>query len=335
MAASAVLNAPTTSTRISGETRERVLAAAQKLNYRPNQTARGLADRRMNTLGLVGILAGDEPNLYFLEVFNGISQEAASRGQNVTVFNVGSWQDAYHQVRMYCDGRVDGLILLAPIIDAPASEWLPEHAPVVAVHPNYQVPGVPNFRSDDEGGAFLAVSHLLQLGHRRILHVGGPEGSVGADLRLQGYERAFREAGIELPPDHAVRGAYTAAGGSGALEDWLQLHRGKRLPEAIFAASDAIALGCIERLQARGLRVPEDVSIVGFDNTLYARAARLSTMAQPLGKLGRLAVQALLKLIDARRIGGSYTGVEEEVLPTELIDRSTLAGPRRSDLLIA
>ena len=126
MAASAVLNGPSTSTRISKETQERVLAAAKKLRYRPNQTARALVDRRMNTIGLVGILAGDEPNLYFLEVFDGLVQEAAALGQSVTVFNVGSWDRGYNLISQYCDGRVDGLVLLAPMINAPAREWLPE-----------------------------------------------------------------------------------------------------------------------------------------------------------------------------------------------------------------
>jgi DNA-binding LacI/PurR family transcriptional regulator len=335
MAASAVLNGPTTSARVSSETRDRVLVAAQKLRYRPNQTARGLVERRINTLGLVGILAGDEPNLYFLEVFNGLMQEATSHGQNVTVFNVGRWDGAHQLMRQYCDGRVDGLILLGPMIDAPANEWMPEHVPVVAVHPNHPLPGVPIFRSDDEGGACLAVNHLLRLGHRRILHVGGPEGSVGADLRLLGYQRAFRDAGIEQPPGHTVRGAFTAAGGRGALEEWLQSHKGEPLPEAIFAGSDAIALGCLERLKQLGLRVPEDVSLVGFDNTLFARATGLSTVAQPLGKFGRLAVQALLDLINSARDGSATVEVTNIVLETELVDRSTVAGPRSLDLRFA
>jgi LacI family transcriptional regulator len=335
MAASAVLNGPTTSTRISKETRERVLAAAKKLRYRPNQTARALVDRRMNTIGLVGILAGDEPNLYFLEVFDGLVQEAASCGQNVTVFNVGSWSDGYRLIPQYCDGRVDGLVLLAPMIDAPLSEWLPDHTPAVAIHPNQALPGVPSLQSDDEQGAFLAVKQLIDAGHRRILHVAGPMGSHGAELRIKGYQRAFQASDLEVPADHVVRAEFTSDGGRSAFEGWLQAHKGQPLPDAIFAASDAIALGCMDGLKARGLRVPEDVSIIGFDNTLYARAAHLSTMAQPLGKLGRLAVQALLELIEAHRIGRPSTGAEDLFLETEFIDRSTLVGPRAATLLIS
>jgi DNA-binding LacI/PurR family transcriptional regulator len=337
MAASAVLNGPSTSTRISKETRERVLAAAKKLRYRANQTARGLVDRRMNTIGLVGILAGDEPNQYFLEVFDGLVQEATALGQNVTVFNVGSWDQGYHLIPKYCDGRVDGLVLLAPMISAPASEWLPEHTPAVAVHPNYPLPGASNFRADDEGGAFLAVTHLFKLGHRRVLHIGGPLGAEGARLRVDGYRRAHSDAGIGIPPDYVVRTEFTAEGGRSALDGWLAEHRGQPLPDAIFAGSDAIALGCLDRLQASGLRVPQDISIIGFDNTLFARAAHLSTIAQPLGKLGRLAVRALLRVIEAQHAGQAVDDADtaDVLLGTELVERSTLAGPREPALIIS
>jgi DNA-binding LacI/PurR family transcriptional regulator len=118
------------------------------------------------------------------------------------------------------------------------------------------------------------------------------------------------------------------------LESWLTAHKGQPLPDAIFAGSDAIALGCLERLQARGLRVPQDISIVGFDNTLFARAAHLSTIAQPLSKLGRLAVRALLDLIDAQRADRTVDATDV-VLETELVERSTLAGPRGAELLVA
>jgi DNA-binding LacI/PurR family transcriptional regulator len=334
MAASAVLNGPSTSTRISKETRERVIEAAKKLNYRPNQMARGLVERRMNAIGLVGILAGDEPNLYFLEVLDGVVQEATALGQNVTVFNVGSWDRGYNLIPQYCDGRVDGLVLLAPMIDAPASEWLPTHTPAVAVHPNRPLPGTANFRADDEGGAFRAVEHLLSLGHRRILHVGGPHRAEGAELRARGYRRALEAAGVEVPADYIIRTEFTSEGGRSALEGWLDAHQGQPLPDAIFAGSDAIALGCLERLQASGLRAPQDISIIGFDNTLFARAAHLSTIAQPLSKLGRLAVRALLELIGSQRDGRTVDSTDV-VLDTTLIERATLGAPRNAVLLIA
>ncbi len=335
MAASAVLNGASTSTRISEETRSRILVAAEKLRYRPNRMARALVDQRMNTLGLVGRLGSEEPNLYFLEVFNGIMRAARARGQNVTVFDVEGWHDARQNFSEFCDGRIDGLILLAPTMNGPASEWLPEHAPAVTIDGNSPIPGVPNLRSDEEGGAFQAVMRLLQLGHRHIIHVGGPVEANGAGLRVQGYERALREAGVVPSSRNVLRGPYTSKGGAAALESWLQANCGESLPHAIFAANDAIALGCLECLSARGIRVPDDVSLIGFDNNLFARALRLSTIAQPLGTLGQQAVDGLLSMIDARLARLPEGQPHETVLPTELIERATAAVVRQHKLTIA
>lgn len=334
MAASAVLNDAKTSTRISEETRARVLLAAQKLRYRANATARGLADRRMNTIGVVATLTGDEPNQYFLEVFNGVIQGAAAAGQTTTVFTLGDWDEAARRVPGFCDGRIDGLILLAPLLDADAAEWLPEHTPVVSVHANHEISGVVNLESDEEAGAFQMVSHMLALGHKRILHVGGPEGTIGADRRVQGYLRAHAAAGVAPPADHVLRDAFTVEGGRRALETWLERHHGEALPEAVFAASDAIALGCLDRLLARGLRVPADVSVVGFDGTVLARSARMATVCQPLRELGLQSVQLLISRIDARHRDGAYQGPRRIVLPTEILPGSTLGPPRAAALSI-
>jgi LacI family transcriptional regulator len=335
MAASAVLNGAQTSTRISEETRARVVAAAKKLRYRPNATARGLADQRMNTLGVVATLLGDEPNLYFLEVFNGVIQGAAAHGQTTTVFTIADWEIAEQRIPDFCDGRIDGLIMLAPMLGGEAVDWLPEHTPMVSVHGNSEIAGVPNLQSDDEGGAYRAVRRMLELGHRRILHVGGPVGARGADRRLLGYQRAYAEAGLKPPRDFVIRSGFSVEGGRDALEAWLQRHAGKPLPEAVFAANDAVALGCLDRLLARGLRVPADISLVGFDNTVLARTARLSTVAQPLGQLGRNAVDVLIGLIEARQEHIPVHAAKSIVLPTVVVPGATLSAPRTTQISIA
>nr|WP_281375256.1 LacI family DNA-binding transcriptional regulator [Aquabacterium terrae] len=335
MAASAVLNAAKTSTRISDETRARVLAAAEKLRYRPNATARGLAHRRMNTLGVAATLVGDEPNQYFLEVFNGIIQRAAASGQTATVFTLGDWDEAARRIPDFCDGRIDGLILLAPLLEPDATPWLPEHTPIVSVHANHAIAGVVNLESDEETGAFEMTRRLLAMGHRRILHVGGPPGALGAERRARGYLRAHAEAGLAPPADHLLRGAYSVEAGRDALESWLCRHRGQPLPDVVFAASDAIGLGCTERLLARGLHVPDDISVVGFDDTVLARTARMATVRQPLRELGAKAVDVLLARIDARVQDRAYSGPRNIVLPTEVVVRATLAAPRKARLSIA
>jgi LacI family transcriptional regulator len=334
MAASAVLNGAKTSARVSDETRARVLAAAKRLNYRPNATARGLAGRRMNTLGVVAILAGDEPNQYFLEVFNGIIRGAADTGQTTTVFTLDDWAEAQRRIPGFCDGRIDGLVLLAPLLGPDAAAWLPEHTPIVAVHANHPIAGVTNLESEEEDGAYRMVRHMLALGHRRVLMVGGPADSVGAERRVQGYLRAHASLGIRPPPDHELRTSYSVDGGRGTLEHWFARHRGDPLPDAIFAASDAIALGCIDRLAARGLRVPDDVSVVGFDDTVLARSIRMATVRQPLGELGRQAVHTLVRRIESQREGLSTREHATILLPTEIVDGVTLAAPRTAALTV-
>jgi LacI family transcriptional regulator, galactose operon repressor len=335
MAASAVLNGARTTARISEETRSRVLEAAERLRYRPDEAARALAYRRMNTIGIAATLLGSEPNLYFLEVFNGVLQGAAAAGQNTTVFTLGGWADAAQRIARFCDGRIDGLILLAPMLEDDPSTWLPPHTPVVSIHSNREIAGVVSLESDEEGGSFRAVSRLIELGHRRILHLGGPVGSTGADRRLEGCLRAHQTAGVAPLHDHVTRDAYTFEAGRRSMESWLQRQRYDELPHAVFAASDAIALGCIDALAARGLRVPADVSVVGFDGTLLARTFRLATVQQPLQQLGQRAVEVLLARIGARQQDASDLAPRSVVLPTEIVSGTSWAAPRTVPLAIS
>lgn len=327
MAASAVLNGAKTSSRIAEETRERILAAAEKLRYRPNATARALARRRMNTLGLLTTLSRVELNQYFLEVFNGVIEAAAEAGQNTTVFTIDDWQQAAQRIPSICDGRIDGLILLAPMLDPQAQLALPEHTPLVAVHANQELPGVANLESDEQAGACAMVERMLALGHRRILHLGGPAESLGARRRVAGYLAAHAQAGVQPPADHLLHGDFSSEDGARQLQDWLGRHRGEALPQAIFAGNDAIALGCLDVLAARGWRVPADISVVGFDDTLLARAAHLATVRQPLRELGQRAVSSLLARVDAKLQGLPAPGADTLVLPTSLITGQTLAAP--------
>src|SRR3954469_10930503 len=245
MAASAVLNGAKTSSRISDETRVRILAAAEKLRYRANATARALVDRRMNAIGVATTLSRTELNQYFLEVFNGVIETAAEFDQNTTVFAVPDWKEGASRIPAICDSRIDGLILLAPLLEAEAAKYLPEHTPIVSVHANHEMPNVVNLESDEEVGAFEMVRHMLSLGHRRILHVGGPSDSIGATRRISGYLGAHAAAGVKPLDDYILPGDFSTLSGRRELEAWLQRHRGEPLPQAIFAASDAIAIGCL------------------------------------------------------------------------------------------
>ena len=331
MAASKVLNGSQTSSRISPETRERIIIAAKKLNYRVNAAARALADRRMNTIGVATTLARNELNQYFLEVFNGVMESAAEAGQNTTVFTLPDWDSAAERVPQFCDGRIDGLILLAPWME---SVQLPEHTPFVSVHANAELPGVPNLESDEEVGAHALVAHMIALGHQRILHMAGPIDSIGAQRRVAGWRRAHAEAGIKPPADYLVYGNYTSEAGRSGLDTWLKKHAGEDLPQAIFGGSDAIALGCMDTLLSRSLRVPADVSVAGFDDTMLARSAHLSTVRQPLREMGHRAVQLLVAQIEAKLKNTPLRVPANTVFQTEIVIGQTLTKPRASKLVI-
>ncbi len=332
MAASAVLNGARTSTRISPETRVRILEAARKLAYRPNAAARALAQRRMNTVGVAAIINdGVEFDHYFLEAFNGIITSAAAHSQTTTVFTLHDWHRDGHQIPGFCDGRVDGIILIAPVFDSDPARLLPTHTPFVALHANNPLPGVVCIESDELPGARAAVSELIDAGHRRILHITGTRGLTGSEKRILGYRQALAEHGLAFDPDLLIDGRYSLEAGRQALLAWLDRHVGKPLPDAIFAGSDAIALGCLDVLAKAHYVVPRDISVIGFDDTLAARTTvpQLTTIRQPLRAMGMRAVDILLERIRHNRESTAEEKAENVVFPVELVRRSSVATPLR------
>ena len=328
MAASVVLNGAKSATRTSAETRARVIAAAERLSYRANATARALANGRANAIGIVATHWKEDANLYFMEILGGVIEVATQSQQTVAVFMLRDWEEAQRRIPEICDGRIDGLILVAPRLGVDAASWLPQHTPLVTLHSENAIAGVVNLEPDEEVGSFEAVSQMLAIGHRRILHVGGPAGLLGAERRLAGYLRAYASAQLQPPDDHVVRSSWNADGGLEAMLDWLHRHPAEPIPEAVFCANDAIALGCLQALSMKGLRVPEDVSVVGFDDVWFARASSLATVRQPLHAMGRRATEVLMEGIEAQREGAQWRSPGNIVLPTEFVPRATLK-PRR------
>ncbi len=324
MAASAVINGGRTSSRIAEATRKRILAAATRLGYRRNAAAHALAARRMHTIGVVSIFTGGGFNHYFLEIFNGILVGAAQHEQNTTVFSLNDWAEVPLRLGQFCDGRIDGMILIGPPFRA-RDVALPGHTPFVAIHANHPLPKVLNIESDEERGAYELTRHGLGLGHRRIMHVTGPWSDRGVRRRIRGYKRALAEAGVPFDPDLLVPAHYNTEAGRDAVRVWLAAHAGRALPQMVFCGSDAIALGCMEALTERGLRVPDDVSVAGFDDTLAARMTvpPLTTVRQPLREMGRQAVEELLGRIERRTPAEAARPV---VFPTEVVLRASLAG---------
>lgn len=330
MAASVVLNGAKTSSRIAPETRQRLLEAAARLRYRPNAAARALANRRMDTIGVAAVVISERQlNHYFFEIFNGILEASSRHEQNTTVFTLHDWGQDPARLHDLCDGRIDGLILIAPTLTPEAVKLLPEHTPFVALHANRPLPNVVNIESDEERGAYEMVRHLIAQGHRRIMHISGAPTLLGAERRIRGYKRALSSARIPFNPDLLVNAEFTVVSGRDALRAWLRRHAGQPLPQALFCANDGIAIGCLEALAEIGLRVPDDISVAGFDDILAARMIipQLTTVRQPLHEMGNRAVELLLARIAEQKGDQAAAPLEPVVFPVDLVPRGSVGPP--------
>jgi len=281
------------SPKVSDERRARVQEAAARLGYRPNAIARNLASHRTNT---VGILLNDLHNPYFAEIAEGIEASASEIGHRLLIITGGRRkQRELAMLEALLEYRTDGLILVSPRLPGPQLGALVGGLPCVVIGRRVRSPLIDCVMSDESVGAHLAVEHLLGLGHSRIVHIDGGDGA-GSAPRRAGYLRAMEENGLA---GKVVAGDFTEDAG---LRAGAKLLRGKSLPTAVIAANDLVALGLIDRLEQDGVRIPQDVSVIGYDNTFVAGLShiQLTTINQPRREMGRESFQLLLERADGR-----------------------------------
>jgi DNA-binding LacI/PurR family transcriptional regulator len=284
------------SPKVSETRRARVLAAAERLGYRPNAMARGLASRRTRTLG---VLLNELHNPFYAEIMDGIEEAAEELDYRLLASTGGRRAGGETRaVDMFLEHRVDGLALIGPRLRTSEIGTAARHVPVVVVAREVRHPAVDWIVNDESVGARLVIGHLVALGHRRIVHIDGGRGA-GASARRRAYEFAMREAGLAREI-RVLGGDYTDVAGVRAAE---RLLAAGSLPTAIFAANDILATGVIDGLEDAGLRVPEDVAIVGYDNTFLAALhhVSLTTINQPRPQMGREAVLALVDRVERGR----------------------------------
>jgi DNA-binding LacI/PurR family transcriptional regulator len=305
------------SEKVSVKRRELVLAAADRLGYRPNAIARHLASHTTQT---AGILLNDLHNPFFAEIANGIEEYASELGYRLLIITGGRRQQRERaMLEALLEYRTDGLILVSPRLSGPEIAAEVGALPCVVIGRRVRSGQIDSVMTNEALGAHEAIGHLVELGHERIVHVDGGQGA-GAAPRRSGYLRAMADAGLSEVA-RIVHGEFTEHAGMRAAETLL---REGELPTAVFAANDLVAVGLIDRLEQAGVRIPEDVSVVGFDNTFVAARnhIRLTTVNQPRHEMGREALALLLE-----RVGGRRQRTIRQHEPT-LVVRSTTAPPR-------
>lgn len=299
------------SDKVSDASRMAVERAADELGYRRNLIASHLASKRTGTLG---ILINDLHNPYFPGVVDGIRSAAAARDyrllMNSAFLSERSEQEA---IGTFVDYRVDGVILMGARVATKLIEEAARSVPVVVISRPMRSKSIDTVNNDDRAGAEMATRHLIDLGHRHIAHIDGGRGA-GAPQRRAGYQVVMREHDLE---PHIVSGAFTEA--SGALAAHRVLASGRPCT-AVFAGNDLSALGALDTIEAAGLTVPDDVSLVGYDNTFVAalRHIGLTSVDQHRDRLGEMAIDALLERID-----GNRTQAIHRVIEPSLVIRST------------
>lgn len=305
------------SDRVSGESRAAVERAARELNYRPNAMARGLVGRRTRRLG---VLLSDLRNPFFGDISSGMLERARELGYEL-IFTTGDREQRYEHLAIdaMLELRTDGLILAAPQVDEAIIERAARETAVVVLNRRIESDLCDYVTDDDYAGGRLAAAHLSSLGHTRIAHVDGGPGA-GAATRRAGFEAGVRELGL-AESTRVVRGSFTEEGGfRGAYE---LLSSGVR-PTAVFAANDLAAIGVVSAAEAHGLRVPRDLSVMGYDNSHLSRLRHLSltSIDQAAAELGRLAIDRILERIDNGR-----TEAIHNILPPSLVVRGSTAPP--------
>ena len=279
---------------VSAEKKQAVDEAIARLGFVPNPVARGLAGGRTLSVGVV-TQSIDSP--FYGVGLRGIEEELDKAGYS-PLFVSGHWNAAEEArcIEVLRSRRVDGIIVLTGRLSDSALRACAKALPVVVTGRTLKAPGLFALNFDNFEGARLATHHLLALGHRRIAFISGDMGHPDANERHRGYRAALEAAGIVYEPALVVPGLYHEESGLQAVERLLA--SGESFT-AIFAANDQMAIGASLALQRRRLRVPDDVSLVGFDDLLAARYANppLSTVHHPAYEMGRLAASAMLQLL--------------------------------------
>jgi LacI family transcriptional regulator, repressor for deo operon, udp, cdd, tsx, nupC, and nupG len=307
--------------KVSISTRKRVETAVLEAGYSPNTLARNL---RRNESKTIITIVPDICDPYFAEIIRGIEDAAVENDYLVLLGDSGQQKKRESSfVNLVFTKQADGMLLLGtdhPFdVSKPEQKNLPPMVMACEFAPELELPTV---HIDNLTSAFEAVNYLAQLGHKRIAQISGPTTATLCKFRQQGYQQALRRAGVSMNPAYSTVGDFTFEAGAQAVRQLLAL---PEQPTAIFCHNDAMAIGAIQEAKKLGLRVPQDLSIVGFDDIQFAQYCDppLTTISQPRYEIGR---QAMLMMLDLLK--GNDVQAGSRLLEAKLVVRGSTAPPR-------
>ena len=302
---------------VSQEVRLKVEAAIKSLDYVPSAVARSL---KAKTTATIGLLVPNSLNPYFAELARGIEDYCERNGYCVILCNSDDNPEKQRSyLRVLLEKRIDGLIVASAGGDSGLAQGLAGvKTPMVIVDRGLDGVDADLVRIDHEYGAYLATRHLLELGHRDIATIGGPASTSVAQMRLAGYCRALKEAGVEVRQERMLESDFTSTGGYNAAATLLESNP----PSAIFAGNDMIGIGVLRAAAERNVRVPSELSVIGFDDIQMSRYVypALTTVGQSILQLGEMAAEVLL-----RRIATPNLGTDQRIVTPSIVLRESTA----------
>jgi LacI family transcriptional regulator len=309
---------------VAASTRALVREAIAELDYHPNAQAVGLSRNRAD---IIGVITHSIASPFFAQIVDGTAQALQAQGRFMLLGSAGMSTQLETIASLQRSRRIDGMIIILPLSTSleAAQQLAVSQFPLVLVDLQYNIDA--NYIAiDNRQGAYYATEHLIQLGHRRIGLISGPLVQPVAHLRIAGYKDALEAYGLPIEPQLIVTGDFANSGGEAGAVQFLSLDDP---PTAIFACNDQMAFGTVRTLRRRGLRVPDDISVIGFDDIAEASISYppLTTIRQPLREMGRLAADYICRVID-----GVEKGRLQMTLSTELIVRQSTAPLRERSL---
>ena len=310
----------TGSSAVKQSTRDRVQATAERLNYEVNHLARNLNQNRSGFIGLAGPLDAMFGGDYFAEAFRGFKRAIPDDSSYIfALFDTNSeaFNDGTKLAKLYRQRRVDGLLVVClHTHDRFVSTLEQVHVPMVIVGEKPQNPGVCSVYCDDERGITQLCAHLYSLGHSRIAFVQGPSEYATSIRRKRAFLRFMHSKGLENPPWYIQPGDFSLRSGRAAAQILLQ---SEPRPTAIMAGNDTMALAIMETVRAHKLRVPEDISVAGFDDDRAARESSptLTTSHQPIAEMGEFGARKLLYAINSNTVPKGHTTMEPALVIRE------------------